>query len=495
VRDITLQGRGDNDDSLVSVKSNGNFIMESGSVITGNSNLETDTPYCNGGGIRNSGSFVMNGGEISGNSAINGDGGGVYGNFTMNSGEIKDNTAKNGGGVSGNVQITNGIIYGVDDPSDMNNATTSGKSLNGNATVGSDTITTTDDTIWIKNGKRVYGEIVNPPAYLLGEVWYTSQDNANKREGNTIEFKDDGRVFENDAYNGMTYSINGTTLTVKKATQQESRTLSFAGLKLTVNRSGTLLASGYFIPDPDYVPIFDITNAAQWAAALTYANGKKGKLNININIMNDIPNVAGITSANRIIAADGETLEITIKGIGGVRTMTLSSNGYLLYVGKDVTVTLEENLTLQGKTANTSSLVIAGIGGTLIMNTSVKITNNTNTGVSGGGGVTVVGIFIMNGGIISGNKLTASDYGLGGGVNLQSGAIFNMKGGTISGNSASHGGGVYIFAEPLAGGGPAAILNKTGGTISGNTGSQVHNEGTYTLNGVTQAKGAFNTEQ
>ena len=54
----------------------------------------------NGGGVwAGLGTFIMNGGTISGNTA--GDGGGVYGStFTMNGGTISGNTARgNGGGI------------------------------------------------------------------------------------------------------------------------------------------------------------------------------------------------------------------------------------------------------------------------------------------------------------------------------------------------------------------------------------------------------------
>jgi hypothetical protein len=71
----------------------GNLIMNNGSKITGSSNRGVD--------IVRGGTFTMNGGEISGNTADEG-GGGVYmlaGTFTMNGGTISGNTAFGGGGV------------------------------------------------------------------------------------------------------------------------------------------------------------------------------------------------------------------------------------------------------------------------------------------------------------------------------------------------------------------------------------------------------------
>lgn len=72
----------------------------------------------NGGGVRNSGSFIMYGGEISGNTA-EGSGGGVYNNgydFSMYGGKISNNTAyDHGGGVynyNGEVSLYDGVISG-----------------------------------------------------------------------------------------------------------------------------------------------------------------------------------------------------------------------------------------------------------------------------------------------------------------------------------------------------------------------------------------------
>jgi len=482
---LTLKGINNNDDALV--VNNGTFIMNSGK-ITGNKNTGTDE-YGNGGGIRNEpkdmlgGDFIMAGGEISGNSA------------------------KNGGGVYGIVQISNGKIYGNDvTDGSQNTASADGASLWGAALLGSysggtftenanPNITSNENsTIWVVNGKRMYSDVGNPPNYLFDKVWYTSQENANKRIGNTIEFIDDGRIFEDEVYSGMTYSANGTALTVKKASQQESRTLSYAEsgagqereLKLTVGGSGTLLAGSYFMPNPDYVPTFDITNDAEWANAYTFANGKKGKL--NFNIMNDVSGVAGTTTA--ISAAAGETLEITIKGIGAARTVSLSSNGSILLIGARVTVTLAENITLQGKAGNNTYLVYNG--GTMIMNAGCRITGNTNSKSSADqrvynmiGGVYNGGTFIMNGGEISNNYVTANgttNYSTtwvdasGGGV--YNGGTFTMKGGTISGNGASASGGNNTNRQAYGGGvengGTFQIIT---GTISGNTISSKNGNG------------------
>jgi len=109
---ITLQGNYRNYSSVVYV--NGGILeMKTGAKISGNNKtVSSNDPYDKeeyGGGVTvgSDGTFIMNGGEISGNTSNRGNcaGGGVIvsnkGTFTMNDGEISGNTAKYyGGGVS-----------------------------------------------------------------------------------------------------------------------------------------------------------------------------------------------------------------------------------------------------------------------------------------------------------------------------------------------------------------------------------------------------------
>jgi hypothetical protein len=194
-------------------------------------------------------------------------------------------------------------------------------------------------------------------------------------------------------------------------------------------------------------------------------------------------------------------ITITLRGNSSTRTVSLSSNGSMFSVGSGVTLVLDNNITLQGRSSNNSSLV--RVSGTLIMNAGSRITGNTSEYGSGvyvaggaftmnggtisgniaseyGGGVSVFGTFTMSGGTISGN--TASYDG--GGVHAEYGTfIFTMSGGTISGNTASYdGGGVFVEDGSFI---------MSGGTISGNTASSsgggvcVDSEATFTKTGGT----------
>jgi hypothetical protein len=202
------------------------------------------------------------------------------------------------------------------------------------------------------------------------------------------------------------------------------------------------------------------------------------------------------TIAPRTLSYSGKTVGITIKGDTAERTVSLSTTGSLFIVESGVTLTLDNNITLQGRSDNTASLVSVNSGGTLVMNTGSKVTGNTNNAIwscgggifidfdgtftmfggiisdnsasFAGGGVYATGTFIMSGGTINGN--TSKD---GGGVRAQS--TFTMSRGTISGNTGAWGGGV----------GTDGTFTMSGGTISGNTGAwgggvDVYNGGTFT---------------
>jgi hypothetical protein len=171
------------------------------------------------------------------------------------------------------------------------------------------------------------------------------------------------------------------------------------------------------------------------------------------------------TIAPQTLSYGGKNVRITLSGGAAERTVSLGSTGSIFTIKQGVTLTLDNNLTLQGRTDNTASLVQVNSKGTLVMNIGSKITGNT---ASYGGGVYVSrtsnyydpdeidGRFTMDGGEISRN--TASN---GGGVSVAHGT-FTMSNGEISGNSASSGGGVYVSS---------GTFTMDGGEISGNSAS------------------------
>ena len=193
---------------------------------------------------------------------------------------------------------------------------------------------------------------------------------------------------------------------------------------------------------------------------------------------------------------------LSLRGIGAMRTLTLSSNGSMFTVGSGITLVLDENITLRGLSANTAPLVTVNTGGTLMMNAGTFITGNTNAGTisSNGGGVLVNGAFTMNGGTISTNRTTSNASLTGAVTSYGSGVYvtgtFTMNDGTISGNTASAtntntgaytanagGGGVYVT-------GNAARFTMNGGTITGNTATATKASGANSYGGGVYVTGS-----
>ncbi|MCL2324062.1 MAG: hypothetical protein FWC48_00585 [Actinomycetia bacterium] len=107
------------------VRNDGTIVMWGGEISGNRANGNTNTGL--GGGVFNTpmskGSFTMNGGSITGNTGING--GGVYNNgslFTMNGGTISNNKAGNGGGVV----TTGGALFTLNDGTISGNTASGG---------------------------------------------------------------------------------------------------------------------------------------------------------------------------------------------------------------------------------------------------------------------------------------------------------------------------------------------------------------------------------
>jgi len=202
---------------------------------------------------------------------------------------------------------------------------------------------------------------------------------------------------------------------------------------------GAATLSHTFAPtDPEAVVPGD--TLAEWLAWLR-GNAQSGNY-YYIEINGD----ENITPVQAALPTEISKVTITIRGIGGMRTVSLSDTGSLFTIGYGVTLVLGNNITLEGKGANDSPLVFVTEDGTLVMEEGSVITGNTNASLwGGGGGVRVDGTFTMTGGEISGNSTTSSwAEGAGGGVRVESGGRFDMRSGTISGNTGQAGGGVHV---------------------------------------------------
>ena len=151
----------------------------------------------------------------------------------------------------------------------------------------------------------------------------------------------------------------------------------------------------------------------------------------------------------------GKTVGITLMADGVERTVQLASNGSLFDVWSGVTLTLESNVTLKGKTDNTASLVKINTSGAFTMNGG-EISGNTVSSSSGGGA------YVMNNSM---GTFTKASTG---------GVITGYGNDTVTGNKvvingvvqSNRGHAVYISSSPAkrARSGTAWCL-KSGGTL------------------------------
>ena len=244
-----------------------------------------------------------------------------------------------------------------------------------------------------------------------------------------------------------------------------------AGSSYTITGNVTLYAKWDVVPNVN-VPGTTLAAKLSWL-----------QTNAQSNVDYTVEVTANESISPATLSYNGRTnISITLKGTGAVRTVSLSPSGSMFTVSSGVTLVLDNNITLQGRSDNNTGLVRVNAGGTLIMNAGSRITGNTgnsgggvqvgsegtfimnggtisdNIASSSGGGVYVDGTFTMNGGTIS-NNTASSFYGGGVATSTISPFIFTMNGGTISGNTARFGGG----GVNISGG----VFTKTGGTIYG----------------------------
>jgi fibronectin type 3 domain-containing protein len=152
LEDITLQGQSSGSGRLLTI-AGGSCVMGDGAAIQNN----------RGGGVYvGSGSFTMEGGTISGNSASSAYGGGVYiesGTFTMNSGTISGNTVStsssspyyaSGGGVyvaGGRFTMNGGTVSGNFVSTSSSSSSSSAYAYGGGVYVGGGSFTMSGGTI------------------------------------------------------------------------------------------------------------------------------------------------------------------------------------------------------------------------------------------------------------------------------------------------------------------------------------------------------------
>jgi hypothetical protein len=423
-KNVSITLTGDSTERTVYLTSTGSlFTVESGVTLTLDNNLTLQGRSDNTAALVyvNGGTLVMNtGSKVSGNtsSTTYSYGGGMF----VYSGTF----TMNGGTISGNTSYSyGGGVFVYNGTFTMSGGTMSG---NTSSNAGGGVFVDGGGTFTKQSGGTIYG---SDASGLLANTAYS------------------------DSYGHAVYVYNGS---------KKRDTTAGEGVTLDSSVSGS--SGGWEETMPTDLSLAD---SLTWISNNAVEGG-----NYTITLS------ANDSIAPKTLSYSGKHVSITLTGDSTERTVSLSSTGSLFTVESGVTLTLGNNLTLQGKSANTAALVTVNTGGTLVMNTGSKVSGNTSS-VSGGVDV-YGGTFTMSGGAISGNTVSSSS-GAGGGVFVSSGT-FTMSGGTISGNTSSSsgaGGGVYVSSN--------GTFTMSGGTISGNTASSgagggvFVDSGTFTMSG------------
>ena len=381
----------------------------------------------------------------------------VAGTFAMNDGEISDNTADNGGAIcinaGGKATVANTKIHD-------NTANNKG---GGVYVGGSAKATLTNCAIESCKTTSTTSRDGGGGIYSLGTLIVT---------GGTISDCIAGRS------GGGIYAYGGTV--------ECSGGVAFSGCEAT--GSGNVgSGGGICINSGVTVDVSDCTFVSCTANASGGGIWNAGEL--------DVSNTSFTTcSANNNgggVCNDGGT--VTMSGTAKITGNNASGGGGVAVNSGTFTL---ENGTISNNTANNGGGVYVDGDASASSSFTLEngtISNNTADGSTGsGGGVYVYnGTFTMEGGEISDNTAKGVDgesFG-GGGIYLYRATIstpggkFTLKGGTVSGNEAEYGGGIWAssFSE----------FTMEGGTFSGNTATENGNGAyvnpcTFKMSGVAQ---------
>jgi len=336
-----------------------------------------------------------------------------------------------------------------------------------------------------KDGQVTEPPVMNKTGCGFGG-WYKDAAFANEWNFDTDTVTQDTTLYAkwDTNYNTVSFEANGGS---PEPDQQNIAYGSKAVAPPAMSRDGYTFAGWY--TEPEYVHQWNFATDTVSKNSILYAEWETSVLLpgatleaqiqwLNANVQSGGNYTMELTADESIYPttfsyAGKDNITITIRGIDSTRVITLNTTGSMFTVESGVTLVLDGNLELQGRSDNICYLIHVDSNGNLIMNTGTTITGNliyNTTSTDFGAGVYVSdGTFTMDGGEISGNFANASS---GGGIVVSNG-IFTMNGGLISNNIAVYGGGINIAK---------GTFNMNGGEISGNSGSR--GGGIYVANGI-----------
>ncbi|MDR2490318.1 MAG: hypothetical protein LBD20_02835, partial [Spirochaetaceae bacterium] len=234
---------------------------------------------------------------------------------------------------------------------------------------------------------------------------------------------------------------------------------------------------------------FTILSQEDWTAALASISAGTGDDEVNYWI-----DIAGnVSAAGSTNATFGSRNDITVIIRGEDTKLSLASTGNLIKTAEGQTVSIRDNLTLEGYSNNNISVVHVP-DGDFMMSGSTKITGNS-VGSAFGGGVRVTGgTFTMTGSSsVTGNATTGNSNGDGGGVSITAGFFYMSENATVSGNTAvDDGGGVYMTGGFFMMSGSAKItgnITHIDTSKNANGGGMLHNGGTFVMKDSAEISG------
>ena len=450
----------------------GELIMEDGALLTNNDG---------GGAYVDGGAFTMNGGEITGNTAVHG--GGVFvlnGAFTMNGGEIRDNTSMLGGGA----YVEVGAF-----------------AMNGGK-IRDNTVTSFGGGVYLSN-KGVFtmqaGEITGNGADLDGSGVYAAISYG-------AEAAEYGGVFilggtalirgntDDNVYLEGRINYNGARITLGSGQDGNGVAAPAPGMEVWVTKIGdndVIVQSGANPADAAYFFADEYDGrVAHIDGALVILYGYNmcilghcldGPSDLTITLEHDL------TLTNPIIVPPRTTLSIKSATTADPFTLTRGNYGNLFTVRSGAKLILEDVVIDGDRIAypGVGAALVYVDGGEFIMESGAVLANNDGGRLGYGGVIVSSGVFTMNGGEISGN---ITDWGSGGGVYIAPRGMFTMLGGKISDNIARYGSGVFVdfIADGLSSR-DGGVFSMSGGEISGNSTdnySSGYGGGVYIVGGV-----------
>ena len=420
------------------VRNSGTFTMNGGSI-------ENNEHGGGGGGVANSGTFTMNGGSITGNRAP--DGGGVenYGTFTMTGGSITLNTssAGRGGGVfnAGTFKMSGGTITGNTDGDggvfNLGTFTVSGDvNISGNTnepqTVPINVRLYDESTVTVEEGK---------PLAATARIGITAENPASNPTVVTGTTSVRGFYSDDANYSLVSNGSGGLKLTAGHTHCICGNENSVGDHTTHTNVTWTGISSfSEITAEGNYYLKNDVTLGGTWTCSIAGVNlCLNGKTISGTMMPEEAINIS--TGASLAITDCQET----------VGKITKNKNDGTFICNRGILTLWNGSITGNRRGVRND--------GTFTMN------GGSITGNDSRGGIYNVSTFTMNGGSITDNKNT----GFGGGV--ENYGTFTMTGGSITQNYAGiHGGGVTN----------RGTFTMTGGSITGN-----NNDGIYNNDGST----------